>query len=82
MPLSLVQAGGTIGPEVITQRLLPQKDQRHMLVLSRPPPERDLIKRNKTSYMSIAIHNIYNREKKAGEMSWTIFYNETSPVTF
>lgn len=49
VPLLLVQAGGTIGSEVITQQLLPQKDQHHMLVLSRPPSERDLIKINKTS---------------------------------
>lgn len=55
MPLLLVQAGGTIGPEVITQQLLPQKDQRHMLVLSRPPSERDLVKINKTSLILIAI---------------------------
>lgn len=49
VPLSLVQAGGTIGPEVITQQLLAQKDQSHMLVQSRPLPERDLSKINKTS---------------------------------
>lgn len=43
---SLVQAVGTIGPEAITQHLLPVKDSLRILALSRPPPERDLNEMN------------------------------------
>lgn len=57
VPLSLVQAGGTIGREARAQQLLPQEDQRHMLVPS-GPPRRDLIKTNKTSKISTAILDI------------------------